>query len=168
VRSEDEKSDEILNFRCCFLQHPGTSRDFEMPTQENFQTIKVQKEELKKKWEFQQDYLMDMMNDAVHWQSNAESYDSLVRDYYIARQKHQKEIMRLNQILYGSENATVQAYSSVQQEELRRPLHVANNFCQQENNNDMILDVSSSKKRKDFEEASNSLLREDSFKKHCA
>ena len=136
-----------------------------MHFQENPQTVKLQKEELRKKWEFQQEYLLDMMNDALHWQSNAESYDSLVRDYYIARQKHQKEIMRLNQILYGSENAPVQAYSSVQQEE-RRPLHVHNNF--QQCNNDMMLDTSSSKKRKDFEDAVDPLLREDSLKKHCA
>lgn len=78
----------------------------------NVAEIQRQKEELKKKWEFHQEYMLHMMQEALHWQSSAESYDSLVRDYYIARQKHQKDVMRLNQILYGPGSATVHAYSN--------------------------------------------------------
>lgn len=37
----------------------------------------------------------------MHWRNSAEDYDALVRNYYLQRQKHQKEVMRLNQILYG-------------------------------------------------------------------
>lgn len=74
--------------------------------------IQKEKEELKKKWEFHQEYMLHMMQEALHWQSSSESYDSLVRDYYIARQKHQKDVMRLNQILYGPDSAKVQAYSN--------------------------------------------------------
>lgn len=73
--------------------------------------IEEQKARLKQSWEFQQQYMLQMMNDAVSWQCSSEQYDSLVRDYYIARQKHQKEVMRLNQILYSSENMSSRGYT---------------------------------------------------------
>ena len=66
--------------------------------------IQQQKARLKQSWEFQQEYMLQMMNDAVSWKCSSEQYNCMVRDYYIARQKHQKEVMRLNQILYHSEN----------------------------------------------------------------
>ena len=69
--------------------------------------IQQKKENLKRSWEFQQEYMLQMMNDAMSWKCSSEQYNCLVRDYYIAREKHQKEVMRLNQILYYSENASV-------------------------------------------------------------
>lgn len=78
----------------------------------NLQEIHREKEELKKKWQFHQEYMLHLMQEALHWQYSSESYDSLVRDYYIARQKHQKDVMRLNQILYGPDSAKVHAYSN--------------------------------------------------------
>lgn len=88
-------------------------RDFlsRKPMQEhNPCEIQEQKAKLKQSWDFQQQYMLQMMSDAMSWKCSSEQYNCLVRDYYIARQKHQKEVMRLNQILYSSENSHVHGY----------------------------------------------------------
>lgn len=98
-------------------------------------SIRQEKERIKQSWDFQQEYMLQMMSDALSWKCSSEQYNCLVRDYYIARQKHQKEVMRLNQILYNSENVPVQGYagSSIpssrdQAMTDRIPLH-SNNAC---------------------------------------
>ncbi|KAI8105392.1 hypothetical protein M9435_000558 [Picochlorum sp. BPE23] len=129
--------------------------------------IQKEKEELKKKWEFHQEYMLHMMQEALHWQSSSESYDSLVRDYYIARQKHQKDVMRLNQILYGPDSAKVQAYSNdtgdmeemVVDQGSRQPLRERMDACSNSYPQDHVLFESvtfgsiGSRKRKDFSPA---------------
>lgn len=63
--------------------------------------ILSKKKEAIQKWEILQEHILQMMEEAMHWRNSAEDYDALVRNYYLQRQKHQKEVMRLNQILYG-------------------------------------------------------------------
>ncbi len=68
---------------------------------ENESKILRKKKEAIEKWEILQEHILQMMEEAMHWRNSAEDYDALVRNYYLQRQKHQKEVMRLNQILYG-------------------------------------------------------------------
>jgi len=67
----------------------------------NVSEILIKKKEAIEKWEILQEHILQMMEEAMHWRNSAEDYDVLVRNYYLQRQKHQKEVMRLNQILYG-------------------------------------------------------------------
>ena len=56
---------------------------------------------MKQQWENAQEAHLARIEQALHWQECAESYDQQIRDYYIARAQHQKHMIRLNQILYG-------------------------------------------------------------------
>jgi hypothetical protein len=74
---------------------------------ENQSKILRKKKEVIQKWEILQEHILQMMEEAMHWRNSAEDYDALVRNYYLQRQKHQKEVMRLNQILYGTHHPQI-------------------------------------------------------------
>ena len=69
---------------------------------ENIEThIEKKKQILCAEWEFKQNLILQRMEQACHWQNDEAGYHEAIREYYLQRQQHQKEVMRLNQILYG-------------------------------------------------------------------
>lgn len=52
-------------------------------------------------WEAEQELHLARIEQTLHWQQCAESYEQQIQEYYIARAQHQKSMIRLNQVLYG-------------------------------------------------------------------
>lgn len=65
---------------------------------------------LRQQWKDLEGRMLDQLEHMFHWQAHEGEYNDALQSYYLQRAKHQAEMVRLNQVLYGQRCAAQQQH----------------------------------------------------------